>query len=402
MRVSSLDHARLPRLRIVKRLALVLTGGGARAAYQAGAIRALAELWPHKQSPFQVLTGLSAGSINACQLAHYADDFQTGAERLWTLWNTLTIDKVFRSDNLSVLGNTASVLRGLLSGGMLPRTASSHLLDNSPLRKLVDDNVDFERVHSHVLEGRLQAFAVTATNYHTGCAVTFFDAEPGRKEWVRNNHLGWRQPLRTDHIIASGALPVFFPPTQLDGGAFYGDGTLRLLSPLSPALHMGATALMAIGTRKPPDPARLEDQNRKPGRDISFADVAGVVLNAMFLDTLESDLDRLRRFNRALHGMDPDRRDALQPSWRLVEAEAVEPTRDLGLIAGGQSERYPTALRHLLRGLGVGKRRGSDVSSYLSFDRHYTGKALRIGYSDVMDRRDALRHFMLSHSGAQP
>jgi len=381
----------------VKRLALVLTGGGARAAYQAGAVRALAELWPHKKSPFQILTGLSAGSINACHLAHYSDDFQNGAERLWTLWNTLTIDKVFRADSLGVLGNAASVLRGLLSGGVLPRLASSHLLDNAPLRKLIEDNVDFDRIHRHVQEGRLQAFAVTATNYISGCAITFYDAEAGRKDWIRNNHLGWRSSLSSDHILASSAIPVFFPPTKI-GVAHYGDGTLRLLSPLSPSLHMGATALMAIGVRKIPDPDRLMEINQRPGRPITFADVAGVVLNAMFLDTLESDLDRLRRFNRTLHAMDPLAREAMQHDWRIIDAESLQPSRDLGAWAGGMTERYPWALRHLLRGMGVKRRSGSDLGSYVAFDHHYTGKLLRTGYNDVMDRRDSLRHFLLTHS----
>src|ERR1700722_2299627 len=382
----------------MKRLALVLTGGGARAAYQAGAIRALAELWPHRQSPFQILTGMSAGSINACQLAHYSDDFQTGAQRLWTLWNTITIDKVFRSDSPSVLGNAASVMRGLFLGGALPRTASSHLLDNAPLKTLIENNVDFDRVHSHVVSGSLQAFAVTATNYHTGCAITFFDAEATRKEWIRNNHLGWRQPLAADHIMASSSIPVFFPPTKL-GGASYGDGTLRLLSPLSPSLHMGATSLLAIGVRKLPDPARLTEQNQRPGLPITFADVAGVVLSAMFLDTLESDLDRLHRFNRTLHNMNPVAREAMQHDWRVIEAESLQPSRDLGIGAGGLAERYPWALRRLLRGLGVKRRSGSDLGSYVAFDYRYTSKLLRTGYSDVMDRRDNFRHFLLTHSG---
>ncbi|MGH7442085.1 MAG: patatin-like phospholipase family protein [bacterium] len=380
----------------MKRLALVLTGGGARAAYQAGAIRALAELWPHKQSPFQIITGLSAGSINACLLAHYSDDFQGGAERLWMLWNTLTIDKVFHSNSLSVAHNSLSVLRGLLVGGM-PSPESSHLLNNAPLRVLIERNVDFGRVHDHVQSGRLRAFAVTATNYATGCAVTFFDAEPGREEWVRNNHLGMSQPLSTSHILASSAIPIFFPPT-LVSGAYYGDGTLRLLSPLSPSLHMGATALMTIGVRKRPDPARLKEQNQRPGRKISFADVAGVVLNAMFLDTLDSDLDRLRRFNHSLHGMDARAREILQQDWRIIDEESLQPSRDLGASASGQSERYPWALRHLLRGMGVRKRSGSDLSSYVAFDYRYTGKLLRIGYNDVMDKRDSLRHFMLTHA----
>jgi NTE family protein len=381
----------------MKRPALVLTGGGARAAYQAGAIRALAELWPHKQSPFRVITGISAGSINACMMAHYSDDFRAGAERLWGLWNTLTIDQVFKTDNFSLLRIGTFVMRDLIVGGFLPRPVSSHLLDTSPLRELIDRNVDFGRIHSHVKEWRLDGFAVTATNYHTGCAVTFFDAHDGLEDWVRNNHLGWRVPLTTDHILASSSIPVFFPAVPLGEGSYYGDGTVRLLSPLSPALHLGATSVMAVGVRKPKDPTRLLEQNQKKGGEISFADIAGVILNAVFLDTLENDLSRLQRFNRTLKGMDPGAREALEQNWRIIDAESLQPSRDLGVGASAQSERYPWLLRHLLRGLGVGRRSGGDVASYIAFDFRYTSKLLRIGYNDVMDRRDALRQFMLSH-----
>lgn len=381
----------------MKRLALVLTGGGARAAYQAGAVRALSELWPHRHSPFRAITGISAGSINACLLAHYSDDFPAGAERLWSLWHNLTIEQVYRTDSVALISNAVSVLRDLVTGGRRRRPGFSHLLDSSPLRGLIDRNVDFGRVHHLVANGSLDAFAVTATNYHIGSAVTFFDAEPGVQAWARNNHLGVRQSLSTDHILASSAIPIFFPAVKM-GNAWFGDGTVRLLAPLSPAVRMGASALLAVGVRKPPVASRLAEQNQRPGREISFADIAGVVLNAVFLDTLETDLERLIRFNRALHGMTAEAKAALEQSWRLIEAESVQPSRDLGLGASGQSERYPWLLRHLLRGLGVDRRRGSDISSYLAFDYHYTSKLLRIGYNDVMDRRDHLRQWLMEHA----
>jgi NTE family protein len=380
------------------RLALVLTGGGARAAYQAGALRALAELWPRRRSPFTILTGVSAGSINASVMAHHADDFQRGAERLWTLWNTLTLDKVLKVDTCCVARSSYRMLRGVLSGGMLPHTVSSHLLDNSPLKELLERHIDFARIHGHVSSGRLQGFAVSATNYHTGSAVTFFDAEPGRNEWVRSRHLGWRQAICGDHILASSSIPFFFPPIQLGGGAFYGDGTLRLACPLSPALRIGAEAVLAIGVNKPRDPARLVEQNLRPGRPMNLAGIAGVVLDAVFLDSLDHDLDRLQRMNRELVAR-PALVESPRPGGlRLIACEAIQPSRDLGLSAVGQSERFPFMLRHILHGLGVSGRVGSGVSSYLSFDFHYTGKLLRIGYNDAMDRRDALRHFMVHHA----
>jgi NTE family protein len=382
----------------MKRLALVLTGGGARAAYQAGAIRALAELWPRRASPFGVVTGISAGSINASLMAHYSDDFRGGAERLWSLWHNLTIDQVFKTDSFTLLRISSFVLRDLMLGGFFrAKPGSAHLLDTQPLRALIERNVDFGRIRSHVQSGVLKGFAVTATNYHIGAAVTFFDAEPATAEWARNNHLGVREPIGADHVLASASIPVFFPAVRI-GRSYFGDGTVRLLAPLSPSLRLGASALLAVGVRKSPVPARLVEQNQRPGRDISFADIAGVVLNAVFLDTLETDLERLQRFNRALNGMPAEAREGLQQSWRLVQAESLHPSRDLGLGASGQSERYPLLLRHLLRGLGVDRRRGSDVSSYLAFDYHYTGKLLRIGYNDVMDRRDQLRQWMLEHA----
>jgi NTE family protein len=383
----------------MKRLALVLTGGGARAAYQAGAIRALAELWPERHSPFRIITGISAGSINACLLAHYSDDFLAGAERLWSLWHNLTIDQVFRTDGFSLLRIGAFILRDLILGGFFrPRPGSAHLLETEPLRRLIENNVDFDRIHNLVERGVLHGFAVTATNYHIGSAVTFFDADPSVQGWARNNHLGLRTHIRSEHILASSSIPIFFPAVRI-GRSYFGDGTVRLLSPLSPSLRLGADALLAVGVRKPPVPSRLAEQNERPGRDVSFADIAGVVLNAVFLDTLETDLERLLRFNRTLHSMSPEARASLQQNWRIIEAESLQPSRDLGLGASGQSERYPFVLRHLLRGLGVERRRGSDVSSYLAFDYHYTAKLLRIGYNDVMDRKDHLRQWLREHGG---
>ncbi len=311
------------------KLALVLTGGGARAAYQAGVIRALAEVWPKKEMPFKIVTGISAGSINASLLAHYSDDFLAGTEKLWALWNTLRVDKVFRSDSVSLVRLATFVMRDLALGSLIHRPVSSHLLDNSPLRDLLLANVDFDRIHRHVTDGTLHAFAVTTTNYHTGCAITFFDGANERPEWVRNNHLGWRRPIQVDHIMASSAIPVFFPAQKLDN-AYYGDGSMRLLAPLSPALHMGADSVLAVGIRRPKDPATLVELNRQPAAAISFADIAGVFLNAVFLDTLESDLDRLRRVNQTLREAPAEARDAFKHNFRVIPVQSQQPSHRNG------------------------------------------------------------------------
>jgi NTE family protein len=358
----------------------------------------MAEMWPKKESPFKVVTGISAGSINASLLAHYSDDFLAGTERLWGLWNTLRVDKVFRSDSLSMLRLATFVLRDLALGGFIKRPVSSHLLDTTPLRKLLLDNVDFSRIHRHVSSGQLHAFAVTATNYHTGCAITFFDGAGDRPEWVRNNHLGWRRPIQVEHVLASSAIPVFFPAQKIDH-AYYGDGSMRLLSPVSPSLHVGAESVLAVGIRRPKDPQHLSQLNRQPAEEISFADIAGVFLNAVFLDTLESDLERLRRVNQTLREVSPEAREALKHNFRMVPVESQQPSRDLASIASGHIERYPFVLKHLLRGLGAGRKRGRDVLSYLAFDYNYGGKLLRLGYRDAMERRDALHNFLTQHAG---
>jgi NTE family protein len=373
--------------------ALVLTGGGARAAYQAGAIRALAELWPEKSSPFNIITGISAGSVNACLLAHYADDFKTGGMKLWDLWHDLTVEKVINTDAMTLSQLALTVLRDLVLGGFIKSPASSHLLDTSPLRKIITDNVDFGRVHAHVESGLLHGFAVTATNYHNGCAVTFFDSVGRTQEWGRGNHMSAEGPLNDSHIMASSAIPVFFPPIEI-GGRYYGDGSVRLLSPLSPSVHLGAEKILAIGIRHSKDPEQYRELENRPRLDISFADIAGVFLNAVFLDALESDIQRMLRINNTLQQFAPDLLAQMPGAMRIIPTQAIRPSRDLGQIAAGGIERFPFLLKHLLRGIGARRKRGNEVLSYLAFDKTYCGKLLRLGYKDAMKRRDELLKFM--------
>ena len=378
----------------MKNSALVLTGGGARAAYQAGVIRALAEMWPEKTPPFNLITGISAGSVNACLLAHYADDFKTGGVKLWNLWHDLTVERVITTDALTLGQLAMTVMGDLVFGGFFKSPASSHLLDTRPLRALIDANVDFGRIHSHVTSGLLKGFGVTATNYHNGCAVTFFDAPA--EEWGRGNHLSARGPLGTDHIMASSAIPIFFPPVEIHG-RYFGDGSVRLLSPLSPAIHLGAEKILAVGIRHSKAPEAYKAMETKAHLDISFADIGGVFLNAVFLDSLESDLERMYRVNYTLEQVGPERLAQVPGAMRVIPVQAIRPSRDLGQIAAGGIERFPFLLKHLLRGLGARRKRGNDVLSYISFDKSYCGKLLRLGYKDAMKREEELMKFMRSN-----
>lgn len=374
-------------------LALTLTGGGARAAYQAGVLRALSQLWPEKASPFKIVTGISAGSINASMIAHHADDFDAGTKRLWELWGRLSVDKVYKADSLTLLGLGSFVLRDLLLGGFFPRPVSSHLLDTRPLRTILDSNVDFSRIHGHVRSGALTGFAVTATNYHNGCAVTFFDAPEQVQSWSHNNHLSLREPLSSSHVMASASIPVFFPPIEIRG-RYYGDGSVRLLSPLSPAIHLGADRVLAIGIRHGKGPEQYQALDSKAHLDISFADIAGVFLNGVFLDSLESDLQRMRKINDTIQRVGGSE-DQVEGAMRVIPVSAIMPSRDLGTLATGNIQRFPFLLRHLLQGIGARRKRGQEVLSYLTFEASYCSKLLRLGYKDGMRRKDELLEFMM-------
>jgi NTE family protein len=377
----------------MEKFALVLTGGGARAAYQAGAVRALAELWPGKTSPFNIITGISAGSVNACLLANHVDNFKHGSEQLWNLWHELTVERVITTDALT-LGQLGLTLIGDLAlGGFFRSPVSSHLLDTRPLRQIIETNVDFEKIRAHLESGLLEGFGVTATNYHNGCAVSFFDSHENIPEWGRGNHLSRRGPINSDHIMASAAIPIFFPPIEIEG-RYYGDGSVRLLSPLSPSIHLGAERILAVGIRHSKEPEDYKLVEQKAHMEISFADIGGVFLNAVFLDALESDLERIHRVNFTLEQVGSDRLREIPGAMRVIPIEAIRPSRDLGSIAAGGIQRFPFLLRHLLRGLGARRKRGNDVLSYIDFDRSYCGKLLRLGYKDTMKRRDDLSRFL--------
>ncbi len=376
-------------------LALTLTGGGARAAYQAGVLRALAQIWPEKTSPFKIVTGISAGSINASMIASHSENFEEGTRLLWDLWHGLSVDHVFKSDSLSLLGLGSFLLRDLILGGFFPRPVSSHLLDTAPLRGILTQNVDFEKIHAHVQSGLLLGFAVTATNYHNGSAVTFFDAPGSVPNWGFNNHLSLREPLTVAHVMASSSLPVFFPPVEIRG-RYYGDGSVRLLSPLSPAIHLGAQRVLAIGIRHGKGPEEYAQLDKKAHLDISFADIAGVFMNGVFLDSLESDLQRARKINDTILRMTGDNTPR-EGVMRVIPIEAIMPSRDLGTLATGNIQRFPFMLRHLLQGIGARRKRGQEVLSYLAFESSYCGKLLRLGYKDAMHRKEELLAFMQGH-----
>lgn len=372
---------------------LVLSGGGARAAYQVGAIRALADIFGQAPCPFRVVAGLSAGSINGSAVAIGADDFPRTAERLSAVWMSLTPDSVYRTDfpKLATLG--LRWIRDIGSGAALGRNRANHLLDTAPLRELLIREFDFGRLPDHFRSGLLRGVAVSATNYQTGTTITFFDGVPAIKPWVRPGRVAVRERLRIDHVMASAAIPIFFPPVLLDG-RFFGDGCIRMTTPTSPAIHIGAEKIVAIGVRYSRSKEQTVEMNVSGDAEtVAVSDIAGVLLNAVFLDTLDTDLDLLERINRTLAAIPPEQRERQPDLLRRIPCLALRPSEDLGQLASDQYEKFPAMLRHLLRGIGARGESGWDLLSYLAFLPGYVGKLIELGYEDTMERRDEIQEF---------
>ena len=372
---------------------LILTGGGARAAYQVGALRAVVEVVGNSHNPFPVITGVSAGAINGAALAASADDFAGGVRRLAETWLSLTPERVYRTDMLSVASIGSRWIRNLTSGGLVTLRQVNHLLDTTPLHGLLTERIPLDRVPGHIASGKLHGFGVTATSYLTGTAVTFFDAASNVEPWARSRRLGRRDTLTVDHVMASAAIPVFFPAVRL-GDTFYGDGQIRLTEPLSPAIHLGADRLLAVGVRYVRTPAETESLNSEDTaqRVLPVSQVAGVLLNALFLDHLDTDTEHLERINHSLVRITP--RTGLETDeFRIIPVLTLRPSRELGGLADDQMEHFPRVMRYLLRGMGAGRRGGSDLVSYLAFERSYVDRLQTLGYEDTMARRSPLEDF---------
>jgi NTE family protein len=356
----------------VSHVGLVLTGGGARAAYQVGAIKALAEIVGPDVQPFDVLTGISAGAINAIGLGMLADDFQTAAQRLGATWCALTPDRVYRTGALRLARIGTRWLRDLSTGGLVGKTGINFLLDPSPLRELIEKELLLGRMRRHVRKGRLRGVAVSTTNYNTGNGVTFFEAAPEVEPWTRSTRVGLRARITADHVMASAAIPVFFPPVRIQG-SFFGDGCVRMHYPMSPAIHLGADKIVAISQRylRAPAESAARELRANASSPMPMSEIAGVLLNAVFLDSLDSDLERLNRINRTL---------------QLVPRSKLE--------NGDEYHRFPAMLRYFLKGIGATGQSGEDLLSYLAFEPIYVRRVMDLGYADTIARRDEVAEFL--------
>jgi NTE family protein len=383
-------------------LGLVLTGGGARSAYQVGAVRAIARMFRGPASPFDVISGISAGAINSIALASGAEGFQGAAEALAKTWLALTPERVYRTGALGLARIGTRWILDLSAGGLFGRSRINYLLDPAPLRELLAREVPLGRMRRHLRSGLLRGVAVSATSYHTAAGVTFFEGHQSIAPWTRATRVGVRARLTLDHVMASAAIPVFFPPVRI-GPTFYGDGCVRMNYPMSPAVHLGADRILAISVRflrQPGETVREESADRTDRMPVS--EIAGVLLNSVFLDSLDSDYERLERMNRTLALVPRERLSRGEAEVRIIPALVLRPSQDLARLARDEYGRFPAMLRYLLRGIGATGNTGEDLLSYLAFEPVYIQRVMELGFADAMARRAEIEAFLQGAPVSQP
>lgn len=377
-------------------IGIILTGGGARVAYQVGVLKALAEMTPHRaRLPFNVVCGTSAGALNAVTLAVNARHFRKGVRYLINVWSNARVTDIYRADILGVLGNSGRWLLGLLLSMLgSNRLNRVSLLDNSPLRTFLERILPCELIQRQIDDGMLHALGITASGYGSGHSVTFFQGVAGIKPWKRARRVGIPTLIDIQHLLASAALPFLFPAVHVNR-EFFGDGTMRQIAPISAALHLGAERVLVVGVgQRASDEI---DQRTKIEHYPSLAEIAGHALDSIFLDGLEVDLERLYRINHTIDAIPEALRG--QFTLRKIEALVITPSQPLEKIAERYIMHLPWTIRVLLRLLGVRKGSGTNLVSYLLFDKDYCRALIELGYQDTLQRQDEVVQF-LAQGGA--
>lgn len=366
-------------------IGLVLTGGGARSAYQVGVLKALAEILPRARNPFDVIVGTSAGAVAAGVLASQAHHWRRAVAGLESVWANFRVSQVFHVDAAHMLRGGLHWLLSLISGGVMLAPPKA-LLDNAPLWDLLRVSVDWSGVRTSIARGHLRALALCATSYATGQSVAFFDAVEEIEDWHRAQRLGRHTRLTLEHLMASAAIPMLFPPIALSH-EYFGDGAMRQLNPLSPAIHLGADRLLVIGVR-----ARRAAGVAAPQLPVvppTPGQIFGYMLDTLFTDQIYGDLEQLERINDLVRAA-PEAAHGARPVETLMLAPSIDPRE----IAGRHVHEMPRGLRALLRVIGARDVQGSQLASYLMFEAGYTRELIQLGYKDAMDSRSALLTFM--------
>lgn len=371
-------------------IGLVMMGGGARAAYQVGVLQGIAEMAKKgSASPFNVITGISAGAINAAALASAAHNYHKAVHRLATVWGNFHCNQIFYSDWAGIGKTGARWLLGMMLANMGKERALC-LLDRTPLHELLSNYLRTEGIKRNIDKGILHAVSVTASGYLSGQSVTFYEGQPEIASWKRARRVGCRENIGVDHLMASSAIPFIFDPVKVNR-EFFGDGSIRLIAPLSAALHLGADRVLVMGNRMEDENPRERVQQEKPP---SFAQVAAHVLNSIFLDSLEADLERLNRINSTLDKIPEHTLLEGDIQLRKVETLMIAPSEDIGKMAEPYKNEMPLPLRLLLRGIGAMKKEGSTLMSYLLFEKGYCRDLMELGFEDTIAMKSEIRDFL--------
>ncbi len=363
----------------------MLAGGGARAAYQVGVLKALAETWPEERAPWDIIVGTSAGAVCAAVLAHHADDWRKGVRALEEVWGNFTVSQVFDTSVGAMLGAGARWVASALSGGRLAQ-APPALLDNGPLRRLLAEHIDWEGIRGHISAGHLHALALAATTYAGGHHRVFFEAAPGVQAWQGVRRNGVRTRLELDHLMASSAIPFLVPAVKL-GDVYFGDGAMRQLAPISPAIKLGADRVLVLGVRAAGSGGTEQLMGRR--RAPSPGEIFGFMLDTLFGDHVDADFETLGRTNLFLSA-------AAQPipGLRRIEALRLTPARDPQIAAARHIDALPRTLRTLLGVIGARGEAGGLLASYLLFESAYTRAMIEQGYAETMAQSRPLQTFL--------
>ena len=372
-----------------KRSALLLGGGGARAAYQVGVLKALSELIQRDQpNPFPIICGTSAGSINTVALASFADDFHTGVSRIVEVWSNFKLHQVFHVDTWSLCKRILSWAWSNIGFGEWQKGPSS-LLDNAPLRDLLNRYVDFARIDDAIQSGDLHAYCLTACSYTSGESTTFYDGHAKVRPWTRTHREGRRGEMNIDHLMASSAIPVIFPSVKL-GDEYFGDGSMRQNSPISPALHLGAEKILIIGLRKEGSLGRRRAPNFRP----SLGQISGYILDTLFLNSLFADIERMERINRTLMEQELEPGETTGDGLKPIEHIVISPSEDIADIALKHYKTLPRNFRLALSFIGLNRGNSRRFISYLMFVEGFCQELIELGYRDAMAQRERLCEFL--------
>lgn len=380
----------MPSKKQKSKIGLILSGGGARAAYQIGVLKAISELMPRDApNPFPIICGTSAGAINSAALTIYGARFSDAIYRLLKIWRNFHVHHVFRSDFPGILKSGIHWLTALFLGGLGKRNPAS-FLDRAPLCRLLKKYMPCDRIATSLEAGVVESLAITASSYGSGKSVIFYQSSKEITTWSRARRYGKEEVITEDHLMASSAIPFMFSAIKI-GNEYFGDGSMRQTAPISPVLHMGADKVLVIGvTNSDIEDGEVTGEAEYP----SLAQIAGHILNSIFLDSMEADLERLQRINSTLSKIPTHQLEEHGSKLRPVDVLMIEPTQDLQMISSKYITSLPWTIRFLLRGVGAFNKNGSSLIGYIMFEKPYCRELISLGYADAMQRKNELIEFL--------